>query len=71
MLVKKQKVLLIIILVLYFLLEWLVRSDWLQIIVAMRMLYQKAKLVHTDLSEFNILYFEVKIAMNTEIRCEW
>ncbi|KAL6201615.1 hypothetical protein ACLB2K_025328 [Fragaria x ananassa] len=28
------------------------------IIIAMRMLYQKAKLVHTDLSEFNILYFE-------------
>ncbi|KAM7510245.1 hypothetical protein LguiB_009120 [Lonicera macranthoides] len=34
------------------------REGYREIIVAMRMLYQKAKLVHTDLSEFNILYFE-------------
>ncbi|KAK9940415.1 hypothetical protein M0R45_017077 [Rubus argutus] len=29
-----------------------------QLIIAMRMLYQKAKLVHADLSKFSILYFE-------------
>ncbi|KAL6198582.1 hypothetical protein ACLB2K_028374 [Fragaria x ananassa] len=34
------------------------REGYREIIIAMRMLYQKAKLVHTDLSEFNILYFE-------------
>lgn len=30
-----------------------------QIVTIMRTLYQKCKLVHGDLSEYNILYFEV------------
>ncbi|KAL5711351.1 non-specific serine/threonine protein kinase [Ranunculus cassubicifolius] len=42
------------------------RESYREIIISMRMLYQKAKLVHTDLSEFNILYFEVSIAINSE-----
>ncbi|KAK9940412.1 hypothetical protein M0R45_017074 [Rubus argutus] len=34
------------------------RKGYREMIIAMRMLYQKAKLVHADLSEYNILYFE-------------
>jgi RIO kinase 1 len=32
------------------------RHAFLHVVVAMRGLYQRAKLVHGDLSEFNILY---------------
>lgn len=34
------------------------RESYLEIIMIMRTLYQKCKLVHGDLSEYNILYFE-------------
>ncbi|KAI4364731.1 hypothetical protein MLD38_020786 [Melastoma candidum] len=34
------------------------REGYFEIVIAMRRLYQKCKLVHADLSEYNILYFE-------------
>ncbi|CAA7032959.1 unnamed protein product [Microthlaspi erraticum] len=34
------------------------RETYLELIIQMRVLYQKCKLVHGDLSEYNILYFE-------------
>uniref|UniRef100_A0A453BEJ7 non-specific serine/threonine protein kinase n=1 Tax=Aegilops tauschii subsp. strangulata TaxID=200361 RepID=A0A453BEJ7_AEGTS len=34
------------------------RGAYLEIVMIMRTLYQKCKLVHGDLSEYNILYFE-------------
>ncbi|KAJ4902965.1 Serine/threonine-protein kinase Rio1 [Raphanus sativus] len=34
------------------------RESYLELIIQMRILYQKCKLVHGDLSEYNILYFE-------------
>lgn len=37
----------------------LVTAPCFQIVTIMRTLYQKCKLVHGDLSEYNILYFEV------------
>ncbi|PWS21877.1 serine/threonine protein kinase, partial [Enterococcus faecium] len=34
------------------------RESYFELITTMRTLYQKCKLVHGDLSEYNILYFE-------------
>lgn len=38
--------------------ETKLRESYLEIIMIMRTLYQKCKLVHGDLSEYNVLYFE-------------
>ncbi|MCO5597033.1 hypothetical protein L7F22_051106 [Adiantum nelumboides] len=34
------------------------RESYLEIVINMRLMYQKCRLVHGDLSEYNILYFE-------------
>ncbi|KAB1208572.1 Serine/threonine-protein kinase RIO1 [Morella rubra] len=39
------------------------REGYVEVIIAMRKLYQKCKLVHGDLSEYNILYFEGNLYM--------
>ncbi|KAM5583769.1 hypothetical protein ABKV19_003579 [Rosa sericea] len=39
------------------------REGYREMIISMRMLYQKAKLVHADLSEYNVLYFEGHLYM--------
>lgn len=38
----------------------LLRSAYVELIVIMRKLFQKCRLVHADLSEYNILYFKVR-----------
>jgi RIO kinase 1 len=37
------------------------RECYLQLIKIMRVMYQKAKLVHADLSEYNILYYKKQL----------
>jgi hypothetical protein len=40
---------------------WFLWVDMVQIVLIMRKMYQKCKLVHSDLSEYNILYYEVSL----------
>jgi RIO kinase 1 len=42
------------------------RECYLELIIQMRVLYQKCKLVHGDLSEYNILYFEVSFDLSLQ-----
>ncbi|GJN34432.1 hypothetical protein PR202_gb23090 [Eleusine coracana subsp. coracana] len=42
------------------------RESYFEIVTTMRTLYQKCKLVHGDLSEYNILYFEVNEKLLTK-----
>ena len=37
------------------------KSDYLSVIKAMKLIYQKAKLVHSDLSEYNIMKLDKKL----------
>ena len=37
------------------------RSAWLQTLTALRQLYLDAKLVHADLSEYNLLWWEKRV----------
>jgi hypothetical protein len=40
---------------------WFLWVDMVQMVLIMRKMYQKCKLVHSDLSEYNILYYEVSL----------
>lgn len=45
------------------------RTAYTEILLVLRNLYQKCRLVHADLSEYNILYHKVRGILETKLNC--